>query len=75
VSGIATNLAARLQAAALPGEIPISEETRRRVERWLSDRGASPEREELELKDFAEPQPTYRLSAPLSALELAADSS
>jgi class 3 adenylate cyclase len=70
VSGIATNLAARLQAEAGPGEILLSSETRRRVEGWLSDRSASPEREELALKGFELPQVAYRLPAPAS-LELA----
>ncbi len=72
VSGIATNLAARLQAEAGPGEILLSEETRRRVEGWLSDRGASPEREELSLKGFQGPQTAFRLPAPAS-LELASE--
>jgi class 3 adenylate cyclase len=72
VSGIATNLAARLQAEAGPGEIVLSEETRRRVDAWLSDRDASPEREELSLKGFEKQQAAFRLSPPAS-LELAAE--
>jgi class 3 adenylate cyclase len=73
VTGVATNLAARLQAAAGPGEILLSEEAHRRVEGWLADRGGSPLREELTLKGFDEPQAAYRLAAPAeSALERSA---
>jgi class 3 adenylate cyclase/tetratricopeptide (TPR) repeat protein len=64
VTGVATNLAARLQAAAGPGEIILSGEAHRRVERWLRERGREPEREELALKGFDEPQGAYRITAP-----------
>jgi class 3 adenylate cyclase len=70
VTGIATNLAARLQAAAGPGEILLSEEAHRRVEGWLSERGGTSEREELALKGFEAPQVAYRLAAP-AAVEVA----
>jgi class 3 adenylate cyclase len=64
VTGVATNLAARLQAAAGAGEILLSDEAYRRVEGWLSERGGAPEREELTLKGFDAPQVAYRLAAP-----------
>jgi class 3 adenylate cyclase len=63
VTGEATNLAARLQAQAGPGEILLSAEAHRRVASWLADRGMETMREELELKGFAEPQLAYRLAA------------
>jgi class 3 adenylate cyclase len=63
VTGEATNLAARLQSQAGPGEILLSAEAHRRVESWLGDRGMETMREELELKGFAEPQLAYRLAA------------
>jgi class 3 adenylate cyclase len=66
VTGMATNLAARLQAAAAAGEILLSDEAYRRVEAWLGEHGARPEREELSLKGFDEPQAGYRLAAPSS---------
>jgi class 3 adenylate cyclase len=61
VTGAATNLAARLQAAAGPGEIMLSDEAHRRVEGWLRERGRNPERQEITLKGFAEPQGAYRI--------------
>jgi class 3 adenylate cyclase len=64
VTGMATNLAARLQAAAGPGEILLSAEAHRRVRDRLRERGVDPEREELTLKGFPEPQAGYRLPAP-----------
>ncbi len=39
VSGEATNLAARLQAAAGPGEILLSADAHRRLAAWLDERG------------------------------------
>jgi class 3 adenylate cyclase len=63
VTGEATNLAARLQAQAGPGEILLSAEAHRRVESWLGDRGMAATQEELELKGFPEPQVAYRLVA------------
>jgi class 3 adenylate cyclase len=65
VLGSTTNLAARLQAAAGGGEILLSDEAFRRVAAWLSERGLTAEPEELELKGFADPQPAYRLLAPV----------
>ena len=67
MTGVATNLAARLQTAAGPGEIVLSDEAHRRVEGWLRERGRSPEREELVVKGFDEPQGAYRLPAPAPA--------
>ncbi len=64
VTGVATNLAARLQAAAGPGEILLSAEAHRRVRDRLRARGVDPEREDLDLKGFPEPQAVYRLPAP-----------
>jgi class 3 adenylate cyclase len=63
VTGEATNLAARLQAQAAPGEILLSAEAHRRVVDWLAERGLQTTREELELKGFAEPQVAWRLPA------------
>ena len=64
VRGVATNLAARLQTAAGPGEILLSAEAHRRVRDRLREREADPEREALTLKGFPEPQAAYRLPAP-----------
>jgi class 3 adenylate cyclase len=75
VRGVATNLAARLQAAAGPGEILLSDEAHRRVDGWLREHGADPEREELELKGFDEPQGGYRLPAPSSMPASASETS
>jgi adenylate cyclase len=61
VRGVATNLAARLQAKARGGEILLSEEAYRRVETRLTERGISAERERLELKGFEGPQAAYRV--------------
>jgi predicted ATPase/class 3 adenylate cyclase len=63
VLGVATNLSARLQAAAGGGEILLGEEAYRRVESWLQERGLGSEREVLELKGFAEPQVAHRIRA------------
>jgi adenylate cyclase len=62
VLGSTTNLAARLQTAAKPGEILLSDEAHRRVEGWLADRGLAAVRHDLELKGFADPQPAWRLA-------------
>jgi class 3 adenylate cyclase len=64
VRGEATNLAARLQAAAGSGEILLSEEAHRRVQRWLGERGIDAQREELDLKGFDGSQVGYRIPAP-----------
>ncbi len=65
VLGEATNLAARLQAAAAGGEILLSDEAFRRVAAWMSERGLAVEADDLELKGFDEAQPAYRLRAPV----------
>lgn len=62
VLGATTNLAARLQTAARPGEIVLSDEAHRRVEGWLAERGLDAARQELELKGFDGPQPAWRLA-------------
>jgi class 3 adenylate cyclase len=62
VLGSTTNLAARLQTAANPGEIVLSGEAHRRVESWLTERGLEPVCQELELKGFAGPQQAWRLA-------------
>jgi predicted ATPase/class 3 adenylate cyclase len=62
VLGSATNLAARLQAAARPGEIILSDEAHRRVESWLTERGLEPVRQDLELKGFVGRQQAWRLA-------------
>jgi class 3 adenylate cyclase len=67
VTGVATNLAARLQAAAGPGEVVLSDEAHRRVEGWLRERGRELEREEIDAKGFAQPQGAYRVPAPAPA--------
>ena len=63
VTGEATNLAARLQAQAGPGEILLSAEAHRRVAGWLADRGLETTEEELELKGFADPQVVHRIAS------------
>jgi class 3 adenylate cyclase len=63
VTGEATNLAARLQAQAGPGEVLLSAEAHRRVAAWLAEHGIEAGKEELELKGFAGPQVAYRLRA------------
>jgi class 3 adenylate cyclase len=70
VTGEATNLAARLQAQAGPGEILLSAEAHRRVADWLLDRDLEATEEELDLKGFAEPQVVHRIPAQ-SAVEMA----
>jgi class 3 adenylate cyclase len=66
VTGEATNLAARLQAQAGPGEILLSAEAHRRVADWLADRAVVAEREELTPKGF-DVQTVYRILAPAPA--------
>ncbi len=63
VSGEATNLAARLQAAAGPGEILLSSEAYRRLSAWLREHRLTAEEERLQLKGFADPQRVYRVAA------------
>ena len=64
VTGVATNLAARLQAAADAGEILLSEDAHLRLEPWLAEAEIRLEPEELELKGFGAPQRAYRIPAP-----------
>jgi len=63
VLGVATNLAARLQAAAASGEVILSEEAYRRAATSLAERGLVATRETLELKGFETPQVAYRLAS------------
>jgi class 3 adenylate cyclase len=63
VLGEATNLAARLQAAAGAGEIVLSDEAHRRVREWLEERGLAAQREDLELKGFDGVRPAWRIEA------------
>jgi class 3 adenylate cyclase len=63
VTGEATNLAARLQAQAGPGEILLSAEAHRRVAGWLENHGLQTVEEELELKGFSGPQVVHRIPA------------
>jgi adenylate cyclase len=67
VRGESTNLAARLQAAAAGGEILLSEEAHRRVERRLAELelGATPE--ELDLKGIEGTVLAFRIDAPVAA--------
>jgi adenylate cyclase len=65
VTGVATNLAARLQAAAGEGEILLSDEAHRRVEGWLGERGLTASPGDLELKGFEDVQVGYRIPAPV----------
>jgi len=64
VSGEATNLASRLQAAAGPGEILLSSEAHRRLSPWLAERELATTEERLSFKGFDEPQVVHRLPAP-----------
>jgi class 3 adenylate cyclase/tetratricopeptide (TPR) repeat protein len=63
VTGEATNLAARLQAEAGPGEILLSAEAHRRVAGWLTDHRLEANAEQLHLKGFAGTQAVHRLTA------------
>jgi adenylate cyclase len=67
VLGEATNLAARLQNAAQPGEIVLSDEAHRRVAAWLKEHDLETTREPLELKGLDGPQPAWRLRAGANA--------
>jgi class 3 adenylate cyclase len=64
VTGVSTNLAARLQAAAAAGEVLLSDGAYLRVRPWIGERGLVAEREELELKGFDGAQVAYRIPAP-----------
>jgi class 3 adenylate cyclase len=75
VTGVATNLAARLQAAAEAGEILLSAEAYRRAGPWLAERSLELEPEELTLKGFDAPQLAYRVPAPYSSAPLTEASS
>jgi class 3 adenylate cyclase len=63
VLGTTTNLAARLQTVAGRGEVVLSDEAHRRVAGWLSSRGLTAAREEVELKGFDGMLPAWRLNA------------
>jgi class 3 adenylate cyclase/tetratricopeptide (TPR) repeat protein len=59
--GGTTNLAARLQAAAGPGEILVDGEAFARLRDHLRDRGLRATEVDLELKGFVEPVRAYRV--------------
>lgn len=61
--GDATNLAARLQAQAGPGEILLSDEAFRRSQDWLRSHALVAAPVTLSLKGIAEPVLAYRLPA------------
>jgi adenylate cyclase len=67
VRGESTNLAARLQGAAAGGEILLSQEAHRRVERRLDDLDLQASREDLELKGLDGPAVVFRIGAPVIA--------
>jgi class 3 adenylate cyclase len=64
VLGEATNLASRLQAQAAAGEVLLSDESNRRVDAWLSERGMGGEPVRLTLKGIDGETLAYRLGAP-----------
>jgi class 3 adenylate cyclase len=72
VTGVSTNLAARLQAAAGAGEVLLSDDAYLRVSGWLAERDLVADREELELKGFDGAQVAYRIAAPEPAPNAAA---
>jgi adenylate cyclase len=61
--GDATNLAARLQAQARPGEVLLSDEAYRRTQEWLLSHALMAAPVTLSLKGIAEPVVAYRLPA------------
>jgi adenylate cyclase len=61
VLGETTNLAARLQASAQPGEIVLSAEAHRRLKGRLEKDGLSATAEDLPIKGFDEPVSAYRM--------------
>jgi class 3 adenylate cyclase/tetratricopeptide (TPR) repeat protein len=67
VRGESTNLASRLQGAAAGGEILLSEEAHRRVERRLKDLDLHAAGEELEIKGVSRSVPAFRIGAPVTA--------
>jgi len=64
VLGETTNLAARLQAEAGPGELLLSEEAFRRSREWLEERGFDAEPVSLQLRGIANAVTAHRLRAP-----------
>src|ERR1700730_5919922 len=64
--GETINLAARLQAQALPGEVILSEEAYRRARHWLEEQRVSPIQASLTLKGFPQPHVAYRLAVPIA---------
>ena len=65
VLGEATNLASRLQGQAAAGEMLLSDESYRRVEEWLAERGLAVEPVGLTLKGIEGETHAFRLPAPL----------
>jgi len=64
VLGEATNLAARLQAAAGPGEILFDAGVERRTSAWMTVHRLEASAEDLSLKGFEAPVRAYRLRSP-----------
>ena len=67
VLGEATNLASRLQGRAEAGEMLLSDESFRRVQDWLAERGLLVEPVGLSLKGIEGEVHAFRLPAPLEA--------
>jgi adenylate cyclase len=67
VLGEATNLASRLQGRAEAGEMLLSDESFRRVQDWLAERGLLVESVGLTLKGIEGEVHAFRLPAPLEA--------
>ena len=61
VLGEVTNLAARLQAQSVAGEVTLSEEAHRRVSGWLAEKQIRTEPMDLRLKGFEKPVAAYRV--------------
>jgi len=62
VLGEATNMAARLQAQAGPGEVLLTEEAYRRARPWLDERAFVVHPAELNLKGFSRPITAHRVT-------------
>jgi class 3 adenylate cyclase len=61
VLGDTTNLAARLQAEAGPGELLLSDSAYKRVGSWLRERGTRVKSERVRVKGLEEPVLAYRV--------------
>jgi class 3 adenylate cyclase len=63
VIGEATNLAARLQAQAVAGEIVLSDDANRRVRAWLESNGVDARSKMLELKGYPAPVEAFVIAS------------